>query len=173
MSARGLTSDERRELVDLRQQNRVQAMVVCSVAYGLRWLRRRHRLHELGGWEASTGLDSKVMQQTSELPCTLAGILVPVQLVFILPAVGLIVLAVGLGRAGVLPYWLALVDANRHGGHRRHSAVSRRPGPLRPRPGHQLRVCRPQAAKDAPVRRYRWWAQCEGIRMGSATTGEP
>jgi hypothetical protein len=33
----------------------------------------------------------------------------PVLLVFILLPVGLIVLAVGLGRAGVLPYWLALL----------------------------------------------------------------
>jgi hypothetical protein len=35
----------------------------------------------------------------------------PVLLVFILLPVGLIVLAVGLGRAGVLPYWLAFIDA--------------------------------------------------------------
>jgi hypothetical protein len=65
----------------------------------------------------------------------------PVLLVFILLPVGVIVLAVGLGRAGVLPYWLASVDSNRHGGHRRLSAVSRRPSPLRLALGRQLRVC--------------------------------
>jgi hypothetical protein len=55
------------------------------------------------------GLDPTAMEQLIEVALHTAGLMVPVLLVFTLLPIGLVVLAVGLGRAGVLPYWLALL----------------------------------------------------------------
>jgi hypothetical protein len=54
-----------------------------------------------------TGLDPTTMQRYIEVVLTTNAILVPVLLVFTLLPIGLIVLAVGVARAGVLPGWLA------------------------------------------------------------------
>jgi hypothetical protein len=54
-----------------------------------------------------TGLDPTTMQRYIEVVLTTNAILVPVLLVFTLLPIGLIVLAVGVARAHVLPGWLA------------------------------------------------------------------
>ena len=54
-----------------------------------------------------TGLDATTMQQYIDLALETPAIMVPVLLVFLLLPLGLIVLAVGTARAGILPGWLA------------------------------------------------------------------
>jgi hypothetical protein len=54
-----------------------------------------------------TGLDSAAMQAFIEKALHTNAVLVPVLLVFTLLPVGLVVLAVGVARAGVAPWWLA------------------------------------------------------------------
>lgn len=54
-----------------------------------------------------TGLDPTTMQQYIEVTLHTKAVLVPVLLVFTLLPIGLIVLAVGIARAGILAGWLA------------------------------------------------------------------
>jgi hypothetical protein len=54
-----------------------------------------------------TGLDGTAMQQFISLALETPGIMVPILLVFLLLPLGLIVLAIGTVRAGILPVWLA------------------------------------------------------------------
>ena len=54
-----------------------------------------------------TGLDPATMEQLIEVTLHINGILVPVLAVFTLLPIGLVVLAVGLSRARLLPRWLA------------------------------------------------------------------
>jgi hypothetical protein len=54
-----------------------------------------------------TTLDPATMQKYIDVVLTTPAILGPVLLVFTLLPIGLIVLAVGVARAGVLPHWLA------------------------------------------------------------------
>jgi hypothetical protein len=54
-----------------------------------------------------TGLDPTVMQAFIETALHTNAILIPVEVVFLLLPIGLVVLAVGLTRAAVIPGWLA------------------------------------------------------------------
>ena len=57
----------------------------------------------------ASGLDPKVMQQFIDTALNSPAVMIPVLLIFSLLPIGLIVLAVGLHRAGVLPTWLAVL----------------------------------------------------------------
>jgi hypothetical protein len=71
------------------------------------WGDGRRGLYGLDGWEPDTGLDGTTMEQYLVLALDALPIMVPVLLVFLLLPLGLIVLAVGTARAGILPGWLA------------------------------------------------------------------
>lgn len=57
----------------------------------------------------ASGLDPKEMQQYINAALSSPAIMTPVMLIFLLLPIGLGVLAVGLHRAGVLPFWLAVL----------------------------------------------------------------